>query len=141
MDQARELQETAFRYNAGDVQRKELDAKVALHKDEPWFKHVWIPEPNDIDQDKKLNYSPLPYFEQLTRPVLVIQGTMDEIIPAESISTIQKSMGSNKKDLHKFLLLEGADHSMMFRGSSDFPYWSAMHPDYFPAMLKWMEQF
>lgn len=141
MDQAMKLQETAFRYIAGDVQRKQLDDEAAAHMDASWYKHVWIPEPGEIDQDKKLNYSPLPYFEKLSRPVLVIQGTRDEIIPVESISNIKNSLDPAKKDKHKFMLLDGADHSMMYRGSSDFPYWSTLHPDYFPVMLKWMKQF
>lgn len=141
MHEAENLQRTVFQFIAGNIQRSQVDSEASKYQNEPWFKYVWIPEENEISTDKKLNYSPMPHFEKVIRPLLVIQGSMDEIIPFESISNIKKTMGKNKKGIHRFVLLEGADHSMMYRGTSDFPYWSALHPDYLPAMLKWMNHF
>lgn len=137
-DQATELQKSVFQHIAGDFSREELDVKVHASQNEPWYKHVWVPAPNEVETDLKLNYSPLPYFEQVRQPLLIIQGSMDEIIPPQSLRIIKKNLGSHKNRKNEFVILESANHSMMFLGKSDFPYWQTIHPDYMDVLLNWM---
>jgi predicted esterase len=92
-----------------------------------------------VEFDKKLNYSPLPYFKDNTSPMLIIEGTEDKIIPVSSLYEIKKVIGPKKNKKTTFTSLKGADHSMMFKGTSDFPYWTSLHPDYMDTMLTWME--
>lgn len=139
LDISTEMQKSVFQYISGDISKQELEVRIAANKSNAWFEHIWIPGPEEVETDLKLNYSPLPYFEQTHQPLLVIQGTMDEIIPPESLDIIKNSIASPENTKNKYLVLTGADHSMMFRGESDFPYWSALHPDYMNTMLEWID--
>lgn len=139
-DAATDLLQTVFQHIAGDISRNELDSMALTSKHEAWVDQVWIPEAGEVQTDKKLNYSPLPYFGQVRQPLLVIQGTMDEIIPPASLDNIKNSIASPQNAKNKYVVLKGADHSMMFRGESDFPYWSALHPDYMNEMLLWINE-
>jgi pimeloyl-ACP methyl ester carboxylesterase len=139
-DAATELQKAVFQYIAGDLSRDQLDSKALADQNQTWYDKVWIPEAEEVQTDKKLNYSPLPYFKQTHQPLLVIQGTMDEIIPPASMEIIKNSIASPENVKNKYVMLTGADHSMMFRGESDFPYWSVLHPDYMNEMLLWINE-
>ena len=101
--------------------------------------YVWVPDLDSVQTDLKLSYTPVPYFEQLKQPLLVIQGSADEIIPSQSLKKIQ-SLTENENRRNRYLELEKADHAMMFKGQSDFPYWPGLHPDYRNEMIKWLDQ-
>ncbi|WP_211242126.1 hypothetical protein [Pontimicrobium aquaticum] len=47
---------------------------------------------DQVQIDKKLLYTPIPYFEITKQPVLIVQRTMDEIIPNNSYSLISKAI-------------------------------------------------
>jgi cephalosporin-C deacetylase-like acetyl esterase len=138
LDLATNMQKAVFQYISGDLSKAELEVAIAANKNETWFEYIWIPAPEEVETDLKLNYSPLPFFELVKQPLLVLQGSMDQVIPPSSLKTIKKSIHSKKRSKNKYLMLKGADHSMMFKGESDFPYWSALHPDYTNTMLKWI---
>ena len=140
LDLATEMQKSVFQYISGDLSKDQLEVSIEVNKNESWFEYIWIPAPEEVETDLKLNYSPLPFFELVKQPLLVLQGSMDEVIPTSSLRTIKKSIPSNKRSKNKYLMLKGADHSMMFKGESDFPYWQALHPDYTNTMLKWIDQ-
>lgn len=140
LEAAIRMQKSVFLYISGDISKSQLQEHIERHKNEPWFEHIWIPVLEEVETDPKLNYSPLPFFGMVKQPLLVLQGNMDEVIPAASLETIKKSVQPEKYAKNKYIMLKGADHSMMFVGESDFPYWSTLHPDYMKTMLKWIDR-
>ena len=140
LEQAAKMQKFVFQYISGDLSKDKLEVLIQANKYESWFEYIWIPGPEEVETDLKLNYSPLPYFKLVKQPLLVLEGSMDQVIPASSLKTIKKSIPSYKRSKNKYKMLKGADHSMMFKGESDFPYWQALHPDYIHIMLKWIDK-
>ncbi len=139
IDEASDLQEAVFQYIGANISKQALELKIEKNKSKSWFHNIWIPDLDQVEFDKKLNYSPLPYFKDNTSPMLIIEGTEDKIIPVSSLDEIKKVIGPKKNKKTTFTSLKGADHSMMFKGTSDFPYWTSLHPDYMDTMLTWME--
>jgi len=135
---AAKAQGAVFQYIAGDLTKASLEQIIDEYKSQPWFSHIWVPDLDSVEIDKKLNYSPLPYFEDNKSPLLVIEGTRDEIIPKGSLDLIKSTIGKQGNKKNEFLSLKGANHSMMFQDNADFPYWSSLHPDYMSSMLKWI---
>lgn len=140
LDKATAMQKSVFQYISGTLSKDKLKEDIQANKNEPWFEYIWIPAPEEVETDLKLNYSPLPYFKLVKQPLLLIQGNMDQVIPTSSLKTIKKSIPSYKRSKNKYKMLKGADHSMMYKGESDFPYWQALHPDYINIMLKWIDK-
>ena len=138
--QATQMQKSVFQYISGDLSKDKLEEGIQANKNESWFEYIWIPAPEEVETDLKLNYSPLPYFKLVKQPLLVLEGSMDQVIPPSSLSIIKKSVPAKRRSKNKYLTLKGADHSMMYKGKSDFPYWQALHPDYIKTMLKWIDK-
>jgi dipeptidyl aminopeptidase/acylaminoacyl peptidase len=139
LESALSLQRMVFRYIAGELTRADLEAALAVNKSESWFSYIWIPDLDDVKTDKKLLYSPIPHFEKTTQPLLIIQGTSDEIIPDNSYEIISTALIKADNRSYKVVLLEGASHSMHNVGESDFPYWSKLHPDYINSIENWID--
>jgi alpha-beta hydrolase superfamily lysophospholipase len=139
LNQAAEIQRSVFLFIAGEIPREELGNQIERIRNETWMSEVWVPELDSVRTDQKLNYTPMPFFEQLKKPILVIQGSSDEIIPSHSLKTIQ-GLTENNNPRNRYVELKNADHSMMLQGESDFPYWPALHPSYRSEMLKWLNQ-
>ncbi len=139
LNQAAEIQRSVFLFIAGEIPREELSNRIERVKNETWMSKVWVPELDSVRIDQKLNYTPMPFFKQLKKPILVIQGSSDEVIPSHSLKTIQGLTENNNRG-NRYVELKNADHSMMFQGESDFPYWPALHPGYRSEMLKWLNQ-
>ncbi|MDN3643995.1 prolyl oligopeptidase family serine peptidase [Lutimonas halocynthiae] len=136
---ASELQGAVFQYIAEIISREDLEKKIEVNKSKTWFDKVWIPELDQVDFDKKLDYSPLPYFEHNTSPMLLIQGSKDEIIQLNSLEIIEKTIGKKGNKKNQYTELEGANHAMMQLDNTDFPYWQSLHPKYMDSMLKWIK--
>ena len=132
------MQRKVFEFIAGNLSRTDLETAVNNEKSKSWFANVWVPNLDDVQTDKKLLYSPIPYFETTKQPILIIQGTKDEIIPANSYEIISEALAKSHNDNYKIVLLEGASHSMHKIGESDFPYWSKLHPDYLVTIENWI---
>ena len=93
------LERKVFEFIGGRLTRSDLEASINEKKTKPWFEHIWIPNLEEVRTDKKLLYSPIPHLESTKQPILIIQGQMDEIIPANSyalISDALKKSGNNK---------------------------------------------
>lgn len=140
LDQATKMQKSVFQYISGDLSKDKLEDEIQANKDESWFEYIWIPAPEEVETDLKLNYSPLPYFALVKQPLLLIEGTNDEIIPTQSLKTIKKTIGKNGSRKNKFVSLKGANHSMMMVENSDFKYWQSLHSKYMSGMLKWIHK-
>lgn len=133
------LQRKVFEFIAGKISKADLEYAITNAKSQPWFGNVWVPNLDEVQIDKKLNYSPMPFFEKTKQPILIIQGEMDEIIPANSSEMISEALKTAGNNNYKIVLLEGVSHSMSYVGKSDFPYWSKLHPDYLPTIKGWIK--
>ena len=138
IDAATNFQRKVFEFIAGKRSRKNLEKAIENEKSNSWFDHTWVPNLDEVQTDKKLLYSPIPYFETTKQPILIIQGTEDEIIPANSYEIISEALIKAGNDNFDSILLDGASHSMYYKGESDFPYWSKLHPDYLTTIEGWI---
>lgn len=138
IDAATQFQRKVFEFIAGKLSRTDLEKAIDNEKSNSWFANIWVPNLHEVQTDKKLLYSPIPYFETAKQPILILQGTNDEIIPANSYETIAEALIKSGNNNFKTVLLEGASHSMNNIGKSDFPYWSKLHPDYLTTIENWI---
>lgn len=132
------LQRKIFEHVAGSLSRAEVEMAIDREKVKPWFAHIWVPNLDEVQVDKKLHYSPIPYFETTKQPILVLQGTLDEIIPDNSHQLISAALTKANNRSFETVLLPAANHSMYYVGDSDFPYWSKLHPDYVTTIQDWV---
>ncbi len=138
VEDAVKLERKVFEFIGGRLTRSDLEASINENKTQPWFEHIWIPNLEEVRTDKKLLYSPLPHLESTKQPLLIIQGQMDEIIPANSYTLISDALKKSGNNKFKTVLLEGASHSMHKVEASDFPYWHKLHPDYLSTIDDWI---
>lgn len=138
IDEAVNLQGAVFRFIAGTLSKNDLEKHIKSKKEKDWFKFIWIPNLDEVKTDDKLNYSPVPYFEKVKQPILIVQGTNDEIIPVESSQIIAEAIKKANNKNFEVHFLDGASHSMNYVGKSDFPYWSKLHSDYLETLTTWM---
>ena len=138
LDTASELQRKVFEFVAGTRTKEDLEKEIYSSSSEEWFENVWIPDLEESQTDTKLLYSPIPYFETTKQPILIIQGSKDEIIPNDSYAIIEHALRKAGNENFKTIILDGASHSMYYTGESDFPYWSKIHPDYFTTIEDWL---
>ena len=140
LEAAANLQRKVFQYIGGLIAKEELEKAISENESASWFTAVWIPNLDEVVTDPKLSYSPMTYFDKVKQPLLLIQGTKDEIIPLESHAIISSAIKPSRNEDYQLVLLENANHSMYFVGESDFPYWAALHPEYLEALVNWLEQ-
>jgi uncharacterized protein len=138
IEDATALQRKVFEFIAGKLSRTAVEKAIDNEKLKSWFANIWVPNFDEVQTDKKLLYSPIPYFETTNQPVLILQGKLDEIIPANSHELITNALTKSGNNNFKIVLLEGASHSMYYVGESDFPYWSKLHPDYLKTIEDWI---
>jgi hypothetical protein len=139
LEKAAATERYVFEFIAGNLRRENLDSILAAVSAKPWYNALWIPDLDKVQHDSKLNYDPLPYFNKMQQPVLIVQGMSDEIIPPNSYLVISETLKNGGNTTCDTLLLKGANHSMYFTGNSDFPYWSKLHPDYLKGMGDWIK--
>ncbi|MFY0671939.1 MAG: prolyl oligopeptidase family serine peptidase [Bacteroidia bacterium] len=138
LELAADIQEAVFEYIAKSKSKDDLLKVLDASRYEEWFDKVWIPNLEEVQFDTKLNYNPLPHFEKTTQPILLIQGTKDEIIPENSYQIISEASAKNGKTNVEVSLLKNANHSMYAIVESDFPYWATLHPDYLNEITNWI---
>jgi len=137
-DEAFALERLVYQYIGGLTTRETLEDAIIQNKNNPWFSKLWIPNLNEVEVDRKLQFTPMPYFKLIKQPLLIIQGTKDEIIPDRSSDSIFKVL-KNTHINSKVVLLTDANHSMQLVGNSDFPYWPMAHPEYLSSIFNWLE--
>ncbi len=138
IEEASKFERKVFETIAGEISKESLQKKINAAKSQEWFDKVWIPNLDEIEIDKKLKYTPLPYFEKIKQPVLIVQGSLDEIIPEDSHEVITEALRKAQNKKYEIVLLEGASHAMYDIGQSDFPYWSKLHPEYVATLENWI---
>jgi len=138
IEEATALQKKVFEFIAGKLSRPDLEKAIDTEKSKPWITNIWVPNLDEVQVDRKLLYSPIPYFETTRQPVLILQGSLDEIIPTNSHELISDALTKSNNNNFKTILLEGASHSMYNIGESDFHYWSKLHPDYLKIIEDWI---
>jgi len=140
LEPASQFQKKVFEHIAGKISRDQLQKAIEENNSEPWFSAIWIPDLNSVTTDTKLLYSPMSEFEKLQHPVLVIQGSKDEIIPPESHKAISQALEKAKNEDFKTVVLKNANHSMYQTANTDFPYWAKLHDDYLRTIAGWIEE-
>ncbi|MGB5386214.1 MAG: prolyl oligopeptidase family serine peptidase [Eudoraea sp.] len=140
MVEATKFERKVFETIAGQISKETLQKEINIAKSQEWFDKVWVPNLDEIEIDKKLNFTPIPYFEKIEQPVLVVQGSLDEIIPVNSYEVISDALDQAQNKKYKIILLNGASHSMYNVGQSDFPYWSKLHPKYLTTLENWISK-
>ncbi|MBD1261535.1 alpha/beta hydrolase [Maribacter polysiphoniae] len=138
IEEATAIQRKVFEYIAGKISRSAMEKALSTGKSASWFAHIWVPDLDEVQTDTKLLYSPIPYFETTKQPILILQGTLDEIIPANSHKLIANALTQSNNHDFETVLLDGASHSMYYVGESDFPYWSKLHSDYLKTIEDWI---
>lgn len=138
IEQATSFERKVFETIAGNISKETLEKEINLIKSKDWYNMVWIPKLDAIEIDKKLNFTPIPYFEKTIQPVLIVQGSLDEIIPEDSHEVITKALTKAQNKKYEIVLLQGASHSIYDIGQSDFPYWSKLHPEYVAILENWI---
>lgn len=132
------MERLVFQYIGGLTTLRTLENAITKNKNKSWFSKIWIPNLGKVEFDSKLQFSPMPYFNKIKQPILIIQGTMDEIIPEESGSSIYKVLKENQPN-SKVVMLSNANHSMQLVDKSDFPYWPMPHPEYLTSIYNWLD--
>lgn len=138
IEQATSFERKVFETIAGNISKETLEKEINLIKSQDWYNMVWIPKLDEIEIDKKLNFTPIPYFEKTKQPLLIVQGSLDEIIPEDSHEVITEALKKAQNKNYEIVLLQGASHSMYDIGQSDFPYWSKLHPEYVATLENWI---
>ncbi len=138
IEQATSFERKVFEAIAGNISKETLEKEINSIKSQDWYNMLWIPKLDEIEIDKKLNFTPIPYFEKTKQPVLIVQGSLDEIIPEDSHQIIAEALKKAQNKKYKIVLLQGASHSMYDIGQSDFPYWSKLHPEYLATLENWI---
>jgi len=139
IEAATNLERMVFETIAGEISKETLQKEIVANKSQEWFDTVWVPNLDEIEIDKKLKYTPLPYFEKIKQPVLIVQGSLDEIIPTDSYEIISEALEKAQNKKYEIIVLKGASHSMYDVGQSDFPYWSKLHPQYLTTLENWVQ--
>lgn len=128
-----------FQYIAGITKLERLEEEIDKDKNKPWFSNVWVPNLSEVEIDSKLQFSPIVYFNKINQPLLIIQGTKDEIIPEMSSAELF-SIAKERNSKSKVVSLVGANHSMQLVENSGFPYWPMPHPDYLTTVFQWLNE-
>jgi len=135
---ATRVQKAGYDYLANNISYKKLSSIKNKYLNQYWFKYVWIPE-KDIQKDYKLNFSGLPYFKNISQPILVIQGLSDNVIPKNSYLVIKQSLTKSQSSKYEILTLEGTTHSMNYL-DKEFPYFQTLSPKYLDSITEWLNK-
>jgi uncharacterized protein len=133
---AAKVQKAGYDYLANNISYEKLNSIKNKYINQDWFKYIWIPEKN-IQKDYKLNFSGLPYFNNISQPILVIQGLSDNVIPINSYKIIEKALKKSKPKEYEILLLEHTTHSMTYL-NKEFPYFQMLTPKYLASTTEWL---
>ena len=138
LERAAWLQKSAFEWLAGLVSREELNKRLKIHENAPWAEYVWAPD-WEAKTDSALLFSPVPSFEQVQQPVLIIQGMSDRVIPPDSYEIIEQAMAKAGNQDYSIVKIPNASHSMYDEGASDFPYFTKLESSYLPTLSNWIK--
>ena len=84
-------------------------------------------------------FRPVPSFEQVQQPVLIIQGMSDRVIPPDSYEIIEQAMAKAGNQDYSIVKIPNASHSMYDEGASDFPYFTKLESSYLPTLSNWIK--
>lgn len=131
------VQRAVFEYLAGQFTKTKLEEVLNKNRNKEFYQYLWVPELNE-EVHRGLSFSPIPHFEKLENPILIIQGMSDIVIPIDSFEKIEEALNKAGSKTYKIIKLANANHSMTLENVSDFPYWSMLHPDYFNTIEEWL---
>ncbi len=105
-----------------------------------------FPLPADVLQSERsgssigMNYNPLPDWEKISQPVLLIHGEFDKLSPSnESISRISNALAKNGNDSFTYKIFPKASHTITTNKTGlDFDWDEHFAPDYFKFTTDWI---
>lgn len=121
-----------------------LDAAMQAARNEKWFAFLELP-PKDhwIWQFYRGigNYNPLPLWEKVSVPVLLIYGERDRLVPvAQSLANIEQALRKGKNSDYTMVILPKADHPLRIQPEPGqpfaWPYGAPGFPDLITAWLR-----
>ncbi len=137
INRAQSVQKAGYDYLAGNISYPSMLEIKNENLNKDWLKYIWFPE-RDVQKDYKLNFSGLPYFEEVTQPILVIQGLSDQVIPKDSFRTIEKALKKSKSKAYKIRTFENTTHSMTYL-NKEYPYFQLITPGYLEEITQWLK--
>lgn len=87
-----------------------------------------------------LDYDPIPDWEQVRQPALLIYGEEDRLTPvAESIARLRAAFQRSRHTDHSFLVYPGASHNITLgKTGLEFEWDRGFAPGYFETMNEWI---
>ncbi len=123
----------------------ELDRAMAAARNEQWFKKLDLPESKDNWLYRWYpsvgNFNPLPLWEQVRIPVLLIYGERDRNTPvARSLDGISQALRKAGNTGFTPLIVPGAAHNLTIQWHPGEPfYWWHAAPGYSELLVAWVK--
>jgi uncharacterized protein len=146
IDQMRAMRQAVDDYMRGTGERAAAQALVDAAKDKPWFDLLYMGE-TVADRAtsrwrKEIEYDPLPTFDKVDVPALILFGANDPVVPvATSVARINARWRSNLT----VRVIAGADHHMATSMSPEAQMDPAQSkhaqpeaPEYFATLASWL---
>ncbi len=126
------------------TERQKISLELAKYAKEPWLDAAALP-PN-LDEDKPsrgalelLFFQPVPMWEKVKVPVLLVWGDKDTVVPvAEGRKIIEDTLSKNGNKDVTVKIFPNVDHGIVIvnaKKNSDFPR-AAL--DYYESMVDWL---
>jgi pimeloyl-ACP methyl ester carboxylesterase len=122
----------------------ELDPAMADAKNEKWFRALRLPQKKDDWLYKWYppvgNFNPLPFWEQVKVPVLLIYGELDRNTPvAPSLAGISQALRKAGNTDYTPIIIPGAAHNLTIQWQKGKPFfWWYGAPGYADLLTAWV---
>lgn len=145
IEEAIDARQLRDKYYRGTLSEDEFASATEAVEDEPWSSLVPTDVPDDPAATKwyhEFDYDPVPAYEDVTQPTLVVYGGADTEIPTEESIPIWESSLKADNDSVRICELPRADHLLTVMPSSDDPWhWRHLSPEYTNTLFEWFEEY
>jgi pimeloyl-ACP methyl ester carboxylesterase len=142
---ASELRRRMYEATRTGASRAQIIEEIEKVHNEPWFTLSALPYPlspdrQDAGMRELLFLDPIPVWEKVTVPVLVLWGERDIVVPVEKgRSLIEQALKRAGNKDYTIRLFPGIDHAITVakakEGAWDFP---RRAPGYFESQIEWL---
>lgn len=136
-----ELRTTYERYLRSDQDRASAQRRIDELRNRPWFKLAYVdatlPDRSAIDDPLFFDFEPEGHMTHVRCPVLAFYGDQDDTVPvADSVAVLQRAARKAGNEF-SVQVLDGVGHALTVddRDEAD-----ALHPDYQPQLIRWLNQ-
>lgn len=133
-------------YYRGALGRDTVQQILDRYKNEKWFKDMYLPGggnlPINIPDSKwfqEMDFQPLPYFKNITVPVILFYGNTDRWVPVKKSAGIWESiLSENGNKDFEIVRVKDSGH-MMILGEDEDPKEKILSPEYTRVLRKWVK--